>query len=252
MLLTPELQESGEFFEVASLATLIRQRVSAPKARDLQIAIGPSSIGDPCDHCVGEILRAKVPGAPIPRPQRFSLAPWIGTGVHLLFEQIMDGLDGWQSERRLYCGDILGRDGNPDYGEVWGSADGYHEPAATVVDWKVVGDTTLKRLRNGQTSTAYRYQKQTYGRGYELLGYPVRSVLNVYIPRNGRDERDFIFDVDHYDGTMAEEAFERATVIWNDYVCTDRVHWLESDPDCFNCNRWEPAPTGMKGLSRRA
>ncbi len=251
MLLGTGALAESEYFEPAALATMIRNRIAAPKGRDLQVEIGPSSVGDPCARCIGDILKAKLPGGRIPRPQRFSLPPWIGTGVHLLLEHVMAGVEGWQGERRLYCGDIKGWNGNPDYGEVHGSCDGYHEPSATVVDWKIVGDNTIKKVKAGQTSTTYAYQKQTYARGFDWLGLPVKHVMNVYIPRNGRDERDILFDVDAYDPTMAEEAFDRAAQIWNEYVLTDRVSWLESDPDCFSCNRFDPPPVNMKGLARR-
>jgi hypothetical protein len=231
MLLAVGAGEShGEFFIPAALGTAIVQQISAPKARDKQVLIGPSSIGDPCAYCVGQLMAASLPHHRR-KPERWALAPWLGTAVHYWLEHHVELGEGWHSELDVPVAEIDG------YGMITGHIDGYSEVAETVVDYKIVGDNTLKKLRQYGLGPQYHYQRNLYGMGVAYAGLPVKYVMNLYIPRNGTGARDIVAEVDHYDAAAAQEALDRAEVIWNDWVLTGKFEELASDEDCYDCNR---------------
>lgn len=232
-----------DFSRPRELIDMMTSKIRNPSKRDMQIKIGPSGIGDPCDHCVAELMNVKHQrdkGRHVAPVLSGNLAAWNGTAIHFFLEHLFVGVEwdsiGYEHESRMYIGNI------PGYGDITGSADAYSSKHATVVDFKT---STLAKIRSyklhgvGQT---YDCQRQLYGRGKELQGKPIEYVVNLYIPRDGNSFNDIWASYALYDPDLAERALRRAATIWNEYVLTDNIDELGSDDDCFTCNRFDSVP----------
>lgn len=172
---------------------------AASRPRTLQKEVGPSELGNPCDHCLAaalagwEKVEAETPWLPL-----------IGTAVHaLLLGEDSPWGDGWMLERYVTVG-MLG-----DL-EVSGSADAFHKPTGTVVDLKVVGATTLNEAKRNGSKAQYRAQVNLYGKGFRNAGFDVTTTILAYLPRNSMRLLDAFFDVQPYDEGIAADALIRA------------------------------------------
>lgn len=220
--------------------------------RTLQTEIGPSEIGTGCDRC----LIHKLAGTP---EQAATGTPWlpnVGRAVHEANEMAVvrylarTGRSDWIPEGVVTVGDI---DGHP----VTGHADAFHVPTGTVVDYKLVGASTLKKVRfdGSGTSCTYRSQFHLYGRGYQRLGYTVRAVVGWYMPRNGRTLADSRYFIEEYDEQVAVDALDRATRFaqWIKTFGADKVLAAAAPHtgDEFSCDRYPdatPKTTGQHQL----
>jgi hypothetical protein len=122
--------------------------------------------------------------------------PWfpiVGSAVH-----------EWMAKMAEWYNDVyLGRAHNPrfivenrvkvaarnDGYDTAGSTDLYDVDYARVVDWKIVGTTTMKKVKRGSTpreqvGEQYYVQGMTYGKGWVQAGFEVRSVLIAFLPRS--------------------------------------------------------------------
>lgn len=175
--------------------------------RSLQRTIGPSSLGSECDRClVLELAGEKAPE---------ETAPWlptIGTAVHGWLEEAMirhlatTGSDRYIPEGRVMVGVVDGT-------EIWGSSDLFDTYTGTVVDYKVVGTTTLRATRKGGAKLTYRRQAQLYGKGWEDKGYQVRSVAIWMLPRNGFTIGAGYLHQEPYDRAIAERVIAHADML---------------------------------------
>src|SRR4051794_32594646 len=152
--------------------------ITRPSKRDMQYRVGPSSLGNPCPHCLGRELAATADQHTGDR--EFSMYPWIGTAVHYYLERHVFQTPDFLHEQKLYVGDV------PLYGPISGTADLIHkdetETLPTFVgDWKIVGLKKIKTYRLNGPPKQYRYQIQLYARGCELHGTPVESVAIIFI-----------------------------------------------------------------------
>lgn len=203
--------------------------------RNLQRVIGPSEVGIDCDRCLGHKL------AQSRKREGFSWRPFIGTVMHDALAGIFDG-GVYTPEQRVSVGEIDGM-------EVNGSSDLYVLEDAAVVDWKVVGPTTLKGVRARGASQQYRTQLQLYGRGWARAGFRVDRVVICYLPRNAASLNDTLWWSEPYDEAVAVAALERATVL---AVAGRTLGWdvvlpqLKRTPGCFDCPRYGPLPTDPK------
>lgn len=179
-------------------SVLIAYEHQRPRSR--QVALGPSEIGTPCAQQIARKLIAG-PQAPAQEP---AWAPFQGTAVHnsmndvIAFWNALEGRERWLPMRRLTIAPGLEGDG-----------DAYDTDHETVVDWKHVGITALKELRSkGTVSQEYRVQTHLYGRGYALLGRPVKAVRVVLLARSWKfdDSEEW---TEPYDEALALEAIER-------------------------------------------
>lgn len=175
--------------------------------RTLQTRIGPSELGNPCDRCLIALLAEIVP------PD--GDAPWlptIGHAVHdwiegVLLQHLMTtGSDRYIPEGKVSVGLVGGVPitGSSDVLDVW---------TGTVVDWKVIGTTTLKKVNRDGPSIMYRRQAHLYGRGWAAAGYVVKSVAIVGLPRNGFHVGAGFRFQEPYDPAVAEEALARANML---------------------------------------
>ena len=142
--------------------------------RNMQVHLGPSEIGSPCDRQVV----GKLAGIPM---TNHVVDPWasvIGTAVHAWLavaftaDNARHGIR-WVAERRVTP--------HPDHP---GTADLYDGVEQAVVDHKILGPTSLEKVQR-PAGPPVRYQSQLllYGKGYRLLGLPVRRVVLAAYPR---------------------------------------------------------------------
>lgn len=215
--------------------------------RSLQTRIGPSEIGTPCDHC----LAAKLAGWS-KTEDGVPWLPFIGTAVHAALEEIFnthnathhDGGLEWLPERKVTIGDLLGE-------PVTGHSDLFHIPAGTVVDWKIVGKTTLRKAKTGP-SRVYRYQAHSYGQGYANEGLTVAHVAIYFLPRDAVSLDQAIPWTEPFMPALAAEALTRAAALATNVAAMAtlgdeaRDAWISAlprDPECWDCRRYQDAPT---------
>jgi len=182
--------------------------------RSLQEHIGPSELGTPCMRQ----LAYKMRGA---KPVNTSADYWfaiLGTAIHAWLAR---AIARWQNE-------VLGRQrflieqrvtivSGPDvpieqgYGTT-GSSDLYDTDTDEVIDWKLVGADSLKKVKVEGTPQIYRVQRHLYGLGWELAGYQPKTVKNIYLPRSNFLS-DAHVDSEPYDRKVAEDALRRAATV---------------------------------------
>jgi hypothetical protein len=162
----------------------------AQRPRTMQVALGPSELGTPCQQQMARKL-AGAPRVPITAP---TWAPFQGTCVHSGMEEVVAfwnnqlGRERWLAEDHLEVEPPLpGADG------ISGHGDAFDTDHAMVVDWKHVGKTARDKLARGirmgkpsaeQVSPEYRIQGHLYGLGHERKGRRVRFVRLVLLARS--------------------------------------------------------------------
>jgi hypothetical protein len=152
------------------ILTLEQQR---PRAR--QAAIGISEIGNPCArrhlYKLTNTPKTNTGGDPWPAI--------IGTAVHTYLDQAFGGHPDWITDQHVTIP-------TTDGGSIGGTIDLYHQPSGTVIDHKVVGTSSLKRMRQDGPGPQYRTQVHLYGLGMQLAGHTVTTVAIMAWPRAGQ------------------------------------------------------------------
>jgi hypothetical protein len=159
-------------------AAEIRRVVHAAAAeapRSLQVHLGPSEIGHLCSRRVV----AKLAG--LPRTNNV-IDPWpsiLGTAGHAWLEAAFRkendrlGRIRWVPEQRVV----------PIEGHS-GTADLYDADEFSVDDHKILGETSMAKVRSPQGPPQhYVVQLLLYARGYRKLGLPVQRVALIAYPR---------------------------------------------------------------------
>lgn len=171
--------------------------------RTLQTRIGPSELGNPCDRC----LILKLGGTEETRDVAW--LPFVGTAVHGelegIFAQANAGLESvrWLVESQVSVGTVGGVD-------ITGHADLFDLATGEVTDWKIVGKSTLTKVKaNGPTPT-YRQQAHLYGRGFTRRGLQVNRVRIAFLPRNEPSLAGAHIWSEPYDESIALAALARA------------------------------------------
>ena len=213
--------------------------------RSLQARIGPSELGEPCDHC----LAAKLAGWE--KNATAAWLPFIGTGVHAELAAIFEGANhkcGWRRyevEQRVTVGIVRNE-------EITGSCDLFDRATGTVIDWKIVGKNTLDQVRRNGPSPTYRTQAHLYGQGWVNAGHTVTAVMICFLPRNSPTLEQGIFWGEDHDPAIAAAALERANHIATqlDTLATistsARDQWITNQPrveGCYSCARYPDRPT---------
>lgn len=212
----------------------IMQRINAHAAsrpRAMQLQVGCSSIGITCDRKLGYQLlgikrqRSKTPG----------WAATIGTAIHAHLETIFNGDDHWLTEQPVL---VKYRDF-----KIPGTVDLYSVIHKTVIDFKLVGETTLSKAKAGRISRQYSVQVQLYGLGLQQLGYKVEKVAILFLPRN-RELADAILWETPFDPTIAHMALDRFDLIDKTIEThgTNALGMLAvADAPCNWCDFFDPA-----------
>lgn len=188
----------------ADLVQIITDTI-ANQPRSLQQVIGPSEIGIPCTRR----LIHKLAGHSEPPRRDPAWLAYIGSCVHAglelgfrrhpLNQAVLQ--PRYLLEHRVCVGQANGLD-------IWGNADVFDIDAATVVDWKVVGPDRLKHYTKHGPGPQYRTQAHCYGRGFARLGYPVKHVMIMFLPRDGQLFKRFCW-AEPYDETVAVQGLDR-------------------------------------------
>lgn len=231
---------------------IIETRMSS-QPRDLQREIGPSELGTSCVHC----LAAKLAGWPERRQPAW--LPFIGTCVHARFEQWfkdveelvevpdMDGLAlqrRFTPEMRVTVGHLQGLHAGYD---VQGSIDLYDRKTGSTIDWKIVGNTTLTKVKAHGPSQQYRVQASLYGIGLENRGEAVRYSRIYFLPKTKTSLADALPWQTQFDPKPGRWALARAQLLVNLMDCIEQAEgidvrdsWIHSLPaagpdGCFQC-----------------
>lgn len=224
----------------------ILEHAIANDERSLQTALGPSEIGTDCDRCLIRMVAGErgEDGTP--------WLPTIGTAVHewaemaLVRHLMTTGTDRYLPEGKVAVGQLRGVD-------VTGHSDVFDVHTGTVVDYKLVGTTTLRKLKaaKGHPGLTYSRQANLYGRGWASAGFDVRSVAVWFLPRNGFRITDGAVWQEPYDEAVAVEALDRANRFaeWVDLFGVETV--LAGAPPHtgteFSCSRFDIDPKAKAG-----
>jgi hypothetical protein len=178
--------------------------------RSQQTRIGPSELGIGCLRRIGHTIAA----TPKVNDDADRWLPTIGTAVHAWLADLFDMLEPhgveardqrWQVERKVTTGVIHGTD-------IDGTCDLYDRQTRTVVDWKIVGPSSLKRYRSSGPGEQYRIQAHAYGQGWVNAGQPVEHVAVMFLPRSGA-LRDAHYWTEPFDPSVAAAAHLRASKV---------------------------------------
>ncbi len=223
---------------------------AARAPRSLQVHLGPSELGSVCDREVA----AKLAGLPA---TNHVMDPWpsiVGTAVHAWLadafaaENARLGRIRWIPEQRVVP--------HPDHS---GTADLYDALEQTVGDHKVLGPTSLAKVKRPEGPPRhYQVQLLLYAKGYRLLGLPVRRVALIAYPRtkSSLDEL-YVWERPHTqaDDDLLDEVFAQTTIrkAWALGLVSGQAQ-LKDVPatpsdSCVFCNQYRPqaAYDGGKG-----
>lgn len=162
------------------ILTYIQRKIDE-HPRSAQKQIGPSEVGS----CETKVAWKLAYGGDSDREGGWAAAKgsiihkWLDEEVFAHGPSLMpDGTQRWFSDMKL------------DPVVDWvngGTLDLYDRLHETVLDWKVVGDWSMKNVRTNKLSPSYYVQANIYGYGLEKMGYPVRRVALMFLPA-GTDE----------------------------------------------------------------
>jgi hypothetical protein len=142
--------------------------------RTLQVHLGPSELGEVCDRQVV----GKMAGLQSTNHVTSKWPAVVGTAVHALLaeffarENLLNGYIRWVPEVKV-----------SPVPEHPGTADLYDALEHAVVDHKILGPTSIDKIRRKGPSIQYRVQLLLYAKGYLNLGLPVDRVVLVAYPR---------------------------------------------------------------------
>lgn len=221
--------------DAEDLARRIVRLIRSPTERDKQCKIGPSSLGNPCERCVGMEMANMLPDGPRENTDHFSLKAWTGTATHRYLEHLIgdEGWEGVQQEYTVTVGKIK------KYGVIKGHTDLYSKRHRTVLDFKT-GDVAKIRAMRAARKIPFKFEVQAncYGLGLENEGCKVKELCLFFIPRDSNSITEIWWWTGTYDRDVAIEALRRVENIWLTKVRKGLVETLKSDPDCFSCNSY--------------
>lgn len=231
---------NGNTFWASRYASEIRgvvERQAARAPRTLQLHLGPSELGTPCDRQVA----GKMAG--LPHVNKVS-DPWpsvLGTAAHdwlanaFTADNDFRGFQRWLAEQKVYP--------NADHP---GTADLYDAQELAVVDHKVLGPTTMAPIVKNGPPRKYFVQLLLYGLGYLNRGLAVRRVVLVAYPRT-KASLDELYVWEHeiqpeQDAALLEEVFadiarrkEYALALHNGQIGLDDIPSAPEDHECHFC-----------------
>jgi hypothetical protein len=214
---------------------------AARAPRQLQVHLGPSELGHVCDRQVV----GKMAGLPV---TNHVSDPWpsiVGTAVHAWMAEAFTGDNArrgvrWVPEQRVTP--------HPDHP---GTADLYDGLEQALVDHKVLGPTSMAKVRSPEgPARHYLVQLLLYGRGYRLLGLPVRRVVLAAWPRTGSSlDGLYVWEREHSpaDDALLEQVFTQTAARAAAAVAVHDgrldISQIPNTPDadaCFFCPLYRP------------
>ncbi len=212
---------------------LVAYEANQPRTR--QVAIGPSEIAVPCDRRLAYAMSGHVEQV---GDGSVKWARMLGTAVHAMVAEVLAednrrlGRERWLIERRVY----------PDPG-IYGSCDAYDTDTDTVIDWKVVGPSSLTKYVRKGPGQQYEGQIQLYGRGWQRAGRTPRWVRIVFLPRSHTFSDAFEWTAP-YSRALAESCLDRlfriSELMTNLDVANQPGNWAAIPADPGDACRWCP------------
>lgn len=214
--------------------------------RELQKEIGPSELGTDSLHTLG----AKLAGWP--QQHGPTWLPFIGTAVHSRFEHYFPTLNKegeeprFETEKHVTVGRLNGLTGGYN---VTGSIDLYDLKHAATIDWKVVGATTLRQVKNNGVSQQYQVQASLYGLGLANEQKPIKLNCIYFLPRNAVSLNEAIPWEVNWDPKPGKWALARAQLLINIMDLIEEIDgidvrdaWIHQLPESpthdFNDGTW--------------
>ena len=225
-------------------ATVLRRVVAehaAAAQRRRPAALTPSGMGEVCDRRVVAAV------AGLPAVNQVS-DPWpsiVGTAVHAWLAEAFTA-DNQRTGRLRWIAEqkVAPHPDHPGTADLYDVADG-----GSVTDHKVLGQTSLTKLRTAGPPRRYLVQLLLYGLGYRRLGLPVERVVLAAYPRTGA-RLDGLYVWDHpwtaADDALLAEVFDqtRQRQVMADLVTAGRldINQIPRTPgeDCFWCPLYSP------------
>jgi len=172
--------------------------------RSAQTTLGPSEIGTPCDRRLAMALM----NIPPVNPGGDGWAAFVGTCTHVGMAEVYAFADAGTGRYAVELPVFLGMPSVPR-----GTTDLLDRRDGTVVDWKVMGWSSLKKFKEKGPSETYRTQAHVYGLGAEKGGEKVRNVAIVGLPRGGFSLDEMHVWTEKYDRKFAQAALDRVEKI---------------------------------------
>ncbi len=155
-----------------------RQADRAP--RSVQAHLGPSELGIRCDRqVIGKMVGPVFPGTKKTNHISDKWPATIGTAVHAWLAQALTdenariGAERFLAELRV--APVLQHPGTTDF---------YDRMTATIGDWKVLGPTSMAKIRSpAGPPRVYRVQLLLYWLGCLNAGLPARRIALIALPR---------------------------------------------------------------------
>jgi len=203
---------------------------SRPRSR--QKDLGPSEAGNPCNRR----LAYRLLGA---NGVNTDSDPWpaiVGTAVHAWLEKAFSDDPGrYDTEVKVEL---------PTY--MRGTVDLVDKHTNTVIDHKVLGLTSLKRMKADGPSEQYRTQVHLYAAGLRLEGYEVEHVAIAAWSRSGA-LKDAHWWSEPYDETLVEATLRRIDALREvTAIGRDALPLIPTaDANCTWCPFYVPAVTDV-------
>ncbi len=223
------------------IARMIR-RHELTRDRSLQVALGPSQIGIGCDRSLAYMVSvANGDEDRTGNTRNDPLPAIIGTAMHAWMEEaaakdnmissgVNGGSDRWKTEVEVSMRTPAGR-------IIPGSVDLWDEHTFTVIDHKVLGVSTLRRMKADGPGEQYHTQIQLYGYGMEMThGYVPNAVALCLIPRNGT-----IGTIQYIEFPYDRDYAQRALARYDSIVSAqetrgwERIEAIPEDTRCRYC-----------------
>lgn len=210
--------------------------------RSQQKHLGPSELGAICDRQVA----GKMAGLPATNHVSDPWAGVIGTAVHAWLadaftaDNARHGLLRWLTETRVSP--------HPDHPGTGDLYDGLEE---AVVDHKVLGESSMAKVRSAQgPPLRYVVQLLLYGKGFRNMGLPVRRIALAAYPRTSHT-LDGLYvwerETGPQDDALIEEVFKltAARKALADQILSEQKTLMDipARPDgyeCYFCNFYRP------------
>lgn len=189
----------------------------ASRPRSLQKHLGPSEIGSPCMRQ----LAMKLAGV---EPVNQTADPWfpiIGSAVHAWLATALDWyqynvLGFTPDDPRFLIENRVHADSEGGY-STSGSTDVYDLQYDRVIDWKIVGTSTMRKVMRGatpqeQAGPQYTVQAMTYGKGWKQRGFDPQEVMIAFLPRSNFLNKMQLVTMP-FDQSIADAAQERVHAI---------------------------------------
>lgn len=206
------------------------------RPRATQTAIGISEIGNPCSRRHAY----KLAGTPKVNTGGDPWASIIGTAVHKYLDDAFTSTVDWITDQRVTIP-------TPAGAPLTGTLDLYHCDSGTIIDHKVVGNTSLQRMRKNGPGDQYRTQVHLYGLGMQLAGYTVNTVAIMAWPRTGM-LKDAWYWSEPYDPDLCEKALARLDSLQQVtalFGVDAPAHIPATEAHCLYCPWFMPAASNI-------